>query len=230
MPCEHYKDALIEVVATGAAPQGGLRAHLDECASCRAAFDEEQSLFAAIDSGLHAEANAEVPPSLIPRVRTRLDESAIARPRRSSSWFALAGAAVAAAFFLAVTTRHDNARPSPTNLAVNRTPAPQIIPVQQGASPSALPKKGNSGPRPLASTARNSVQLAELASHKLMPEILVQRDQEILLASYAQQWGSRGRAPLVASEVVDAKLELLKVQPIQITNLDVKPLSEEGSQ
>ena len=67
MPCQHYKDALIEVAASGSAPQGELRVHLDECASCRAAFAEEQSFFAAIDSGVRAAANIDVPPSLLPR-------------------------------------------------------------------------------------------------------------------------------------------------------------------
>src|SRR5256884_9244256 len=35
MLCEHYKDALIEAAASGAAPSGELREHLAECASCR---------------------------------------------------------------------------------------------------------------------------------------------------------------------------------------------------
>lgn len=231
MPCEHYKDALIEIAASGAAPQGKLRAHLAGCASCRAALHEEQSLFAAIDSGLHAAVNAEVPTSLLRRVRARLDESAIARPRWSSSWVALAGAAAAAAaFFLVVTTRQKNPQPAPTNLAVNRTPGPQILPSAQGASPTVLLKTGNSVPRPPVSTARHSVQPAELASHKSTPEIFVPRDQEILLATYAQQWDSRKHPPLVAGEVNQKAVALLEIPPIQITELDVKPLAEGNSQ
>ncbi len=69
MLCKHYKVALIEAAASSAQPQGDLRAHLEACASCRAAFEQEQSLFASIDAGLHVAANAEVPASLLPRVR-----------------------------------------------------------------------------------------------------------------------------------------------------------------
>lgn len=229
MPCEHYKDALIEVAASGAVPQGDLRTHLDGCASCRASFDQEQSLFAAINSGLHATANSEVPPSLFPRVRAGLDGVTTAYSGWSSRWFVLAGAAVAAAFFLVVTTRHDNPRPSAANLAANRTPAPQIVPSTQGASPGTLPKEGNSGPRPSISAARNT-QSADLASHKPTPEILVPRDQEILLASYVKQWGSHRHPPLVAGEVDQKAAALLEISPIQITELDVKPLAEGDSQ
>ena len=230
MPCEHYKDALIDAAAAGAAPQGELRAHLAGCASCRAAFDQEQSIFSAIDSGLHASANAEVPASLLPRVRARLDESAIAGPRGSSSWFALAGAAVAAAaFFLVVITRQNNPRPTPTNIVANRTAAPRVLPTVQGAPRSVLPKNGNSVPRTPVSTTRNSAPPAELASHKLTPEILVPRDQETLLASYAQQWDSGKHPPLLAGEVDQKASALLEISPIQIPELDVKPLTEEGS-
>ena len=230
MPCEHYKDALIEVAASGATPQGELRAHFSKCASCRAAFDEEQSLFAAIDSGLHATANSNVTPSLLPRVRAGLDGVTTAYSGWSSRWFVLAGAAVAAAaFFLVVTARYDNPRPARANSAANRTPAPQILPSAQEASHSALSKKGDSVPRPSISAARNT-QSADLASHKPTPEILVPRDQEILLASYAKQWDSRKHPPLVAGEVDQRVAALLEISPIQITELDVKPLAEGDSQ
>ena len=231
MPCEHYKDALMDAAASGAAPSGELRAHLSECASCRAAFDEEQSLYAAIDSGLHAGANAGVPPSLLPRVRAELGDVTVASPRLSSSWFALAGAAVAGvAFFLVATTHQNNPRPAPANLVGNRTSAPQILPSSQGASSSGLSKERNSILRTPVATPRNSGQAAELASRKPTPEILVPRDQELLLVSYAQEWGSRKRPPVVASDAVQTAMVLLEVAPIQITELDVKPLAEGDSQ
>lgn len=240
MLCEHYKDALTEAAAssrdlTGVEDLdpglGALRAHLSGCASCRAAYADEQSLFAAIESGLHSAANAEVPPSLLTRVRVRLDESAIARPRWSSSWVALVGAAVAAvAFFLVLTADHNNPRTALTNLAANETPVPRIVPSTQGAPASAVPKKGDSILRLPVSIAKNSGQAEELASPKSTPEILVPRDQEILLASYARQWDSRKHAPLVAGEVDQTGVAVLEISPIQIAGLDVKPLAEGDSQ
>ena len=226
MPCQHYKDALIEVAASGAAPQGELRAHLDECVSCRAAFDEEQSLFAAIDSGLHAAANEEVPRSLLPRVRASLNEAATAHPSWSSVWFALTvGATAAVALFVIVRIPHNNPGSLSTRSGANLPAAPGIVPTKQTQPLSIPPEKGKLPERP----GRNASS-RELTNRRLSREILVPRDQEALLASYATQWNSRVRAPVVASEVVDAKLEPLKVPPIQITNLDVKPLAEESSQ
>src|SRR5229473_7955540 len=101
MPCKHYKDALIEAAAGGAEPRGELRAHLSGCIDCRAAFEQEQSLFASIDAGLHATANAEVPGSLLPRVRASLDE--VSAPRRIwvTNWLVLASAAVLVVAFFA---------------------------------------------------------------------------------------------------------------------------------
>ena len=90
MPCEPYKNALVETAATGAEPQGELRAHLAACPACRTAFAEEQSLFSSIDARLHATANVEMPPSLLPRVRARLDQAAAPQSRWIPAWAAVA--------------------------------------------------------------------------------------------------------------------------------------------
>lgn len=231
MPCEHYKDALIEAAASAAPPSEELGAHLAVCASCCEALAQEQSLFAAIDSGLHAAANAEVPPSLLPRVRVELDEVTLAHSRWTSNWFALGSAAVAAAaLLLFVTIHHSNPRTPPTNLTANRTSASQILPAAQGTLSSASSKEGNSIPKPPVSIARNLGQSEDLASRKPTPEILVPRDQEVLLASYAHQWDSRKHAPLVAAKADQGAVSLLEVAPIQITELDVKPLADGDSQ
>jgi len=79
MPCEHYQDALVVAAASGAAPEGELISHLDTCSSCCVVFAREQFLFAAIDSGLNALANAEVPLSFSPRVRVSIGRRTAAR-------------------------------------------------------------------------------------------------------------------------------------------------------
>src|SRR5277367_1821229 len=75
MPCENYREALTEAAAADAVPSGELRSHLDACASCRTAFTEEQQLFAAIDTGLRASANSDVPATFLPRVRANLENT-----------------------------------------------------------------------------------------------------------------------------------------------------------
>lgn len=230
MSCEHYKDALSEAAATGATPQGELRAHLESCSSCRAAFVQEESLFTAIDANLHAAANAEVPPSLLPRVRAGLDEVTLAHARWTSSWFALGSAAVAAgALFFAVGIRHNNPRTPPTNTAGIRPAVEQVVPTRQTPLSPTLSGTGDSIPRPRLSAARNSQSPGKPTIGGAMPEVLVPRDQEVLLAGYAQQWDSRKRAPLVAGDVDQTAVTPLEVAPIQIAGLGVKPLTEDGS-
>lgn len=231
MSCEHHKDALIEAAATAVAREGELRAHLSECASCRAAFDEEQSLFAAIDSGLHAVANTPVPPSLLPSVRARLDGAVAARQWWNSSCFGLAGAAlVAAVLLVTVSIRQNNVRTPPINSAANQPVVPSIVPSTKPRLPTGPLKKADSVSHPHVLAAKISVMAKELVVRESTPEILVPRDQEVLVASYAQQWNSRKRAPLVAGNVDSTVIAPIEVAPIQIDELDVKPLAEGASQ
>jgi len=231
MPCEHYKDALSEAAATGAAPHGELRTHLEVCASCRANFVEEQSLFNAIDCGLHAAVNEAVPPFLLPRVRASLDEAVVAHPRWFIRWPLLVGAAVSVAILFAVVVSRqnnighkpedsvgNNSRTSPANVAAA---IPSSLGPTLPSQPNALPRvpvAKSLAPQP-ASDGRNS-----------SPQVLVPRDQEVLLASYVQQWSARKRAPLLAANLDETTVAPLEVAPIQIDQLDVKPLAEGNSQ
>jgi hypothetical protein len=63
-----------------------------------------------------------------------------------------------------------------------------------------------------------------------MSEILVPPDQEVLLASYAEEWSRRKRLPLVAANLDATNLSPLQIAPIQIAQLDVKLMAEEQAQ
>jgi len=230
MPCEHYKDALIDAAASGAAPQDELRAHLVECSSCRAAFAEEQTLFAAIDSGLHDAVSPEVPASLLPRVRASLDEAAVVDRRWLMPWPVLSAAVVAAGILFAVNVfRHTNSG----NNVGDRITSVSSIPSRTQA-PSNVVSSAQSRPAdkifpPQLSATKNVVSWETLASRNSAPEVLVPRDQELLIASYARQWSTQQRAPLLSEDVNQTTVTPLEVTPIQITELDVKLLKEDGS-
>ncbi len=227
MPYEHYKDALIEAAASSVQPQGDLRAHLGACASCRAAFDQEQALFASIDAGLHATANAEVPTSLLPRVRARLDEESVPRRSWATNWLVLASAAVVVvAFFAARAVWRPSVLQKPAETAVKSSvPPPQNL---DHVAPPPVEKNSNSQ-RQLA-IARNSTEHGTLLKGKTMPDVLVPRDQEVLLAEYANQWRLQKRAPLLAQDADATILAPLQVAQIQIAELDVKLLADQKSQ
>jgi predicted anti-sigma-YlaC factor YlaD len=221
MLCEHYKDALIEAAAGGATPSGELRAHLAECVPCRAAFAQEQSLFAGIDSSLHAAANAEVPPSLLPRVRARLDESTVPNSRWVRSLvLASASVAFALAVFLLAHTQH-TAPEEVAKLGPGAVPTP--------AAPSKVTNPGKTSSDATKVTAvrvghshasRNSANPHFVASSN--PEVLVPPGTEAAFLSSLprllkdfepSQQGQGGQA------------KSLEIAPLAIDEISSSPLS-----
>jgi len=184
MPCEHFKEALIEAAATGAALRGPFGAHLAECASCREAFAQEQSLFAAIDAGLYTRANVEVPASVLARVRAGVDK-AVVTPSRWWGWVTWSSAALAAAaLFLAVILGHSPRPAAPADSMANGAAASPIPPSAARPSPSEPREDVATLARPRRSGTRNSVPTHGVKSQGPIPEVLVPRDQELLLTSY----------------------------------------------
>jgi hypothetical protein len=230
MPCEHYKDTVMETAASGSAPSGELRAHLAECSSCRAAFAEEQTLFAAIDSGLHAAANTKVPPSLLPRVRTALDETSTLqlcwlRP----AVFLSAGAVLAFAIFLI-------ARP--------RQALPEDVAKQGGvAVPTAVARAGKTNPAqdvqegaqiaairaPLFHPTPNSTNSSSAASSS--PEVLVPPDEREGLAQLVATLNEhRDFAAAFVAQRPEKKDVLVTVDPLQIEDIEIKPLESSDTE
>jgi hypothetical protein len=221
MPCKHYKDALIETAASGAEPQGDLRAHLADCADCRAAFEQERSLFASIDAGLHVTANAKVPASLLPRVRALLDaESTPQRPWFQPVVFAAASAALAFAIFLF-------ARPHRSGPDPQAKQTPQV-PVNESPT-----TNQNSGPAPhIASSKVNNSQtrghstlLRPVTSSQ--PEVLVPADEREALARFVTTLQERGDvAVALVPPAPQTKDEPASLEPLQIKELEIKTLEE----
>lgn len=232
MPCESYKDALIQATASGSELQSDVREHLDACASCRITYAEEQYLFASIDTGLHKLACTEVPAWLLPRVRARLDEEAIFQRSWLVNWRALAGAtAIVAVFFAAHLVWRTGMKAQPAETAIRtNAPASVISQPQQQKSLAVAPSRRNSISQSRAAIAKNLVPQEALATRNTQPQVLVPPDQEIVLARYAEQWRQRKRAPLLAENPEDPSVAPLQVAPIQIAQLDVKLLAEEKSQ
>jgi hypothetical protein len=231
MPCKHFKDALIEAAANGVEPQGDLRAHLAGCDDCCAAFGQERSLFASIDAGLQVAANAEVPVSLLPRVRARLDEEAAPRRSWATNWLVLASAAVmVAAFFTARVVWRPNVLHPAVELAGKPVP-PLATSPSRNQNPVLVP------PVEKSSASQRQDVVAKLppghetqARGKTIPEVLVPHDQELLLVEYAEQWSLRKHPLLLAQEFDSTVLSPLQVTPIQIDALGVKLLAEEKLQ
>lgn len=232
MPCEPYKEALNEAAANGIEPQGELRTHLTDCAACRAAYEEEQALFASMDAGLRLAANAEVPPSLMPRVRARLD----AEPARSRGWagnwlvLASAAAIVAGIVVARAVWRPVVRENPPVNIAEKKSSGPALRPPREDKQSSATSASNNSVPAQQFVTATNLPKDGLLSARRTGPEVIVPKDQEILLAQYVEHWHQGKYVSLVSQDLDATILAPLEVAQIQIAELDVKLLADEKSQ
>jgi hypothetical protein len=228
MPCENYREALTEAAATDSAPSRDLRSHLDVCASCRAAFTEDLQLFSAIDSGLRVTANAVAPASLLPRVRAQLTE----RPASRRTWFpviASVGVAVAlvVAFVLVRKSARDGVEPNPQAIS-----AAHIVPpdVNQLAAPAiARLEAARTARKPSRVAAVQTVPAGHAASEE--PEVLIPAGQkqaiDALLASVR-----RGQvdAEVFLTEKSEKPLQELRVSPLDIAPIELKPLSSTSAE
>ena len=232
MPCQHYKDALIEAAASGFQPQGDLRAHVNACDSCCAAFEQEQSLFSSIDAGLQVTANAEMPPSLLPRVRARLQQESALSRSWLTNWLVLASAAgVLVTLFAVHAVWRTNVVQKPVETAGKTIVPPRVtLPARKQNRAVLPPMKKNSVSQRHLAIAKNSRAHETPIRRKTLPEVLVPRDQEVLLAEYAEQWRFHKRAPLLAQDSDATILVPLQVAQIQIAELDVKFLADQKSQ
>ena len=224
MPCKHYKEALIEAAASGAEPQGDLRAHLAGCADCRSAFEQERSLFASIDAGLHVAANAQVPSSLLPRVRARLDVEATPQRRWIQPLvFAAASVALAFAIFLFVWPHYSG----PDNQA-KQTPR---IPVSEPPTTNDHDQNSVPGTQAVSSNVNNSYRQARstlssttASSH---PEVLVPPDEREALARFVATLQEHGDvAVALVPPAPQTKDEPASLEPLQIKELEIKTLEE----
>ena len=223
MPCQHYKDTLIESAANGSEPQGDPSAHLAGCADCRAAFEQEQALFASIDAGLQVVANSEVPASLLPRVLARLDKAAAPQRR----WFqpvifAAASVALAFAIFLLLLPPHSK----------RDNQAKQTPPIPAGMTPATIAPQQNSGSAPQivsSNVNKSQTRVGSTILHPVaasQPEVLVPPDEREAFARFVAVLGERREVALaLVTPAPQRKDEPAGLKPIQINGLDVKPLA-----
>ena len=219
MPCQHYKNALIEAAASGSHPQGELRAHLDVCLDCRAAFEREQSLFASINTGLHVTANAEVPASLLPRVRARLNEE-IAPQRRWIQPMTFAAASVALAFVIFLFAWPHDASP---DRQAKQTPQ---LPVSETPVTDDRHPNSGSGSQIVSfnRTRVHSTLLRPVASSQ--PEVLVPPDEREAFSRFVAVLDERREVALaLVTPAPPTKDESPSLEPLQINMLEIKPLA-----
>ncbi|HEY6267231.1 MAG TPA: hypothetical protein VIX11_02945 [Candidatus Acidoferrum sp.] len=220
MPCKHYKDALIEAAAGGGELQGDLRAHLGGCAECRAAFEQERSLVASIDAGLHLTANPEVPTSLLPRVRAQLNDLSASRRSWVPAWAALAAMAALVLAVVAVRgLRQDAPGQNPQSGAFAHADLPAKIPaVAAGAPP-----QTNSGQR--MNKHRLPAKIQASASIEHLPVLLPAGQKAAFDAWLDGLRRGKMKANDLLAQKSDLPLQDLQISPLDLSPIEMKPLA-----
>jgi hypothetical protein len=219
MLCERYKNALMEAAATGAEPQGHLRAHLATCAACRMVFAEEQSLFSAIDTGLHSTVAAEVPGSLLPRVRARLLDETPSQYRWILAWVPVAASVALLIGFLFLRGVRPDVRDSPME---PKQAIRGIPPVETSAS-----RPGNPPAQQAlnASPVLRQLRQANPSREHKEPRALVPAEQPAVIARLLDGL-RRGevQGEVLLAESNGSQSQDLQIAPIAVAPIDVKAL------
>ncbi len=226
MPCENYREALIEAAAANTVPSRELRLHLDACTSCRATLAEELQLFVAIDTGVRASANSEMPASLLPRVRVKLNELSV--PRRS--WIPTYVAVTAAvALVTAIVFVRGAGRGTAEQGSQMTAGAPDVLPPETKTVPAAVPHVETSAP----SSKHRSAQPFRTATALHVTDVAVlapageKKAIDALLGSV-----QRGEvtADVLLAEKPEGPVQELQVSPLEISPLEMKPLGNASAE
>jgi len=220
MFCQTYNKSLTDAAASGELSLAQ-REHLASCEPCRIAFAQEQSLFAAIDSGLRTAANSEVPATLIPRVHFALNNEP-APQRRSFSFlvWGLASAVVTAGVVFGLI--HSSSKPAPVEPS---RPAPVAV-AQNSPERTSLNPTPTGGVSPLQ-RKRPVVLIESRDSRPESPEVLVPDEERAAFARYMAQI-SRSPANISVRAVLAPRgpQESVQISPIQIASLEPRPLDQ----
>jgi hypothetical protein len=226
MPCEKYKEALVESAASGAALPASLREHVDACTGCRTALAAEQSLFAAIDISLRLRANAELPPSLLVNVNALLAEEVAPQRRRLPAWELACAVAVV---FLAVVVGF-SLRGRWESAVVSDSGALALPSEQHKLLNEAVSRPTEALGNPPGSRRRQLQRVAVRRTKSREPLVLVPPDEREAFARFIANLNGRQDIALALTtpltERRDVHDESLEVPDLEIAALTVQLLEE----
>lgn len=220
MNCQQCQKGILDVLAAGEAKlPGAVAAHQQDCAACQAYYKSQARLFRQLEEGLTAIANEEVPASLVPRVRARLDEE----PPQRYSWMPGRGAAAIVAVILGVSlgfvlyrTNHHAVLPENVPVAARgvENPVPSVRPPRKVVTPSL--NQGHEQGGSVAAAAKSSAAV---------PEVIVLPEEQAAFAKFVRQLPERQEVILAVAHAAPANDDLpAEIASLEIEGLEMKPL------
>lgn len=226
MACERYREELLGAAAGWLHPEREMRfdAHRRACAACREEFERQQRLFAALEEGLHARVNDELPAGFAARVRARVNEQAVLGVRGVAwlarwvpAWGAIAAvAALAVALCVVYLRRGVRPQNNPPNQIATKAP-PSETPTREAIPPRA----------PAVRTAHNQVQPRppHLTEKSELPEVLLPSGQREAMARLVEALRT-GEVPADTLLAENREVRSLVIAPLAIPPLETKPLDD----
>lgn len=219
MNCQNVRKQITDSFAYGTAslaPQA--LAHRQACPSCQSFYEKQQELFQSLDAGLQGMVNQPVPPSLLPRVRARLD----AAPVRRSSWNIKWGsAAVATVVLLAVFSAAVWHRLA-SQTKGTRTP----VLVSSGESHLGTAKPATSNQGNLPAPRRRALAPSRREAPKPSQEVIISPEERAAFARFVTEVPEAGKValaltrPAPAPDEAPVQIALLQIKDVEVKLLD----------
>lgn len=220
MNCKECQKKILESLAASESVIPEVARHRSACAACAAFYREQQELFRTVDDGLQSLVNQPVPPSLLPRVRGRLDEVPVS-PR--AWWPAWSLAAVAAIATLALAVEHVPRRPR----SVATSGQTASIAPECSVPPASIREHARTLARPkaLVLPAPNHKSATSDVPPNAAPEVIVSAEERQAFTKFVSEVPEEPQAALALTRpAASAAQDSIEIALLQIDNLEVKPL------
>ena len=225
MNCRSAQEKIVDAIASR---ESGLcedpDQHVGKCAGCRAFLASQASLASAIDSHLRLIAKEPVPPSLLPRVRARLEQETA--PRQSILRWQFAAVATVVVLLVAAAIRmRDSDKPGspaePTAKVALESPHVNHPPTASLAINQPAPKT----PRVAA------IRKASVSAHSSAPEVLILPEEQQAFRRFVSEISKdQDSAKALVSAAPGNGDAPVEIALLTIENVEVKPLEGTDSE
>ena len=225
MNCRSAQEKMVAAIASReSALCGDLDQHVRECTGCCAFLASQASLASAIDSHLRLIAKEPVPPSLLPRVRVRLEQETA--PRESILRWQFAAVATVVVLLVAAAIRmRDSDKPErPTETTAKVAPGSPHV----NRPPTASPQINQPAPKiPRVAAIRK----ASVSAYSSAPEVLILPEEQQAFRRFVSEISKdQDSAKALVSAAPGNGDAPVEIALLTIENVEVKPLEGTDSE
>jgi len=221
MNCKEFRRTITDLLANSAAALPPLAAaHQQSCASCCEYYASETKLFSSISTELQSIVNAPIPPSLVPAVRTQLENVNAPSLVWATRWsFAI----VAVIAVLLVSFAHTSFRAPFIATTTQTAESVPALSLSSGPASSPQPKKAHHPP----GTKRELSTLS--TSHA--DQVIVLPEERRAFAEFVAQIPQENQTAIALTHPAPALPDIpIEIASLNIDDLQWKPLDGTATQ